>query len=153
MKFALDICDVTLPQLIELEKDFKDYLQITNFSKFNSVFDVRLKLNLDGKDREKTKSQVAMVVKFLEISLEQEFLPRKENEPTEIGAGEDPIESLEISSRTAKCLIRAKILSVNQLIQKNEFELFKIKGFGRISLNETKDALKDKGLSLIKSIQ
>jgi DNA-directed RNA polymerase subunit alpha len=58
------------------------------------------------------------------------------------------IDHLELSVRSNNCLRSAGIKLVYELVQKNEDELLKTKNFGRKSLIEIKDNLKELGLEL-----
>ena len=60
------------------------------------------------------------------------------------------IAELDLSVRTANCLEWAGIEYVRQLCERTEAQMFKIKNFGRRSLNELKDILADMGLSFKK---
>lgn len=59
-----------------------------------------------------------------------------------------PIEMIELSSRASNCLKVARIKSVGELVGKRDEELMAVKNFGKKSLDEIKDRLKDMGLSL-----
>ena len=59
-----------------------------------------------------------------------------------------PIEMIELSSRASNCLKVARIKSVGELVSKRDEELLAVKNFGKKSLDEIKDRLKDMGLSL-----
>jgi DNA-directed RNA polymerase subunit alpha len=59
-----------------------------------------------------------------------------------------PVEDLELSVRSANCLQNAEIKYIGELVQKSEQEMLKTKNFGRKSLNEIKEILRDMGLSL-----
>ncbi len=74
-----------------------------------------------------------------------------------IRAGLDPklceilnqtIEMIELSSRASNCLKVARIRTIGELVSKRDEELLAVKNFGRKSLDEIKDRLKDMGLSL-----
>jgi DNA-directed RNA polymerase subunit alpha len=58
------------------------------------------------------------------------------------------IDHLELSVRSNNCLRSAGIEYIYELVQKTEDELLKTKNFGRKSLTEIKDTLKDLQLSL-----
>lgn len=58
------------------------------------------------------------------------------------------VEELELSVRSANCLQNAGIEYIYQLVQKSEAEMLKTKNFGRKSLNEIKDILSERELSL-----
>jgi DNA-directed RNA polymerase subunit alpha len=57
------------------------------------------------------------------------------------------IEELELSVRSLNCLKRAKITTVEELTQKTEEEMMKIRNLGKKSLKEVKDVLQSLGLS------
>ena len=57
------------------------------------------------------------------------------------------VEELELSVRSANCLKNAGIRTLRELVQKTEKDMLETKNFGRKSLNEIKDILRDKGLS------
>jgi len=59
-----------------------------------------------------------------------------------------PIEMIELSSRASNCLKVARIKTVGELVSKRDEELLSVKNFGKKSLDEIKDRLKDMGLSL-----
>jgi len=59
-----------------------------------------------------------------------------------------PVEDLELSVRSAKCLKNAEITYIKDLVVKTESEMLKTKNFGRKSLNEIKDVLTAMGLGL-----
>ena len=58
------------------------------------------------------------------------------------------VEELELSVRSANCLQNAGIEYIYQLVQKTEAEMLKTKNFGRKSLNEIKEILSERSLSL-----
>ncbi|MFH0793935.1 MAG: DNA-directed RNA polymerase subunit alpha [bacterium] len=57
------------------------------------------------------------------------------------------IEELELSVRSYNCLEAAGIKTIRDLVQKTESEMLKYRNFGRKSLSEIKNILKDMGLS------
>ncbi len=57
------------------------------------------------------------------------------------------LEELEISSRSINCLRNAGIRYVGDLVTRTETEMLRIKNFGRKSLEEIRDRLKEMGLS------
>lgn len=59
-----------------------------------------------------------------------------------------PVEEIELSSRAANCLKAARIKTIRELVVKRPEELMAVKNFGKKSLDEIKDRLKDMGLSL-----
>ena len=58
------------------------------------------------------------------------------------------VNEIELSVRAANCLNNANITFVGQLAQKSEADMLKYRNFGKKSLNEIKDKLRDLGLSL-----
>ncbi|MFA6002893.1 MAG: DNA-directed RNA polymerase subunit alpha [Elusimicrobiota bacterium] len=59
-----------------------------------------------------------------------------------------PIDMIELSSRASNCLKVARIKTIGELVSKRDEELLAVKNFGKKSLDEIKDRLKDMGLSL-----
>ncbi len=59
-----------------------------------------------------------------------------------------PIDELELSVRSRKCMDRMGIKTIGELCEKSENELASAKNFGRVSLNEIKKRLQEANLSL-----
>ena len=59
-----------------------------------------------------------------------------------------PIEELDLSERPRNCLKRARIDTIGQLVQKSEDDLLAITNFGAKSLDEVREKLDERGLSL-----
>ncbi len=59
-----------------------------------------------------------------------------------------PIEDLDLSERPRNCLKRAQINTVGELLTKNEDDLLNITNFGQKSLDEVKQKLDERGLTL-----
>jgi len=59
-----------------------------------------------------------------------------------------PVDDLELTVRSANCLKAENIYYIGDLIQRSENELLKTPNLGRKSLNEIKEVLASKGLSL-----
>jgi len=59
-----------------------------------------------------------------------------------------PIEDLDLSERPSNCLKRAQINTIGELLTKNEDDLLNITNFGQKSLDEVKQKLDERGLSL-----
>ena len=58
------------------------------------------------------------------------------------------VDELEFSVRSQNCLQSADIKFIGELVQKSEPEMLKTKNFGRKSLNEIKEILREMGLEL-----
>ena len=93
----------------------------------------RLQLNPDNLDSYPQKRQVFEQLKVIDSW--QEIL-------------EQEIEYDDLWIRTANCLQNANIVYYWQLVQYNDFELLRLKNFGRRSLDEIKEFLESKNLSL-----
>ena len=74
------------------------------------------------------------------------MVEREENEKEKVL--EMSIEELELSVRSSNCLRRADIHTVEQLIDKTEEDMAKVRNLGKKSLNEIKRRLSEIGLSL-----
>jgi DNA-directed RNA polymerase subunit alpha len=59
-----------------------------------------------------------------------------------------PVEQLNLSVRSFNCLKRAGISKVSELLDMTEDEIIKMRNFGKKSLDEIKQVLEDRGLSL-----
>ncbi len=59
-----------------------------------------------------------------------------------------PLSDLELSVRASNCLESAKILTVGDLVTRDEAELLKVRSFGKTSLREVKRKLQEMGLEL-----
>lgn len=64
---------------------------------------------------------------------------------------EMPIEDLDLSVRSYNCLKRAGINNVEELVQRNEEEMIKVRNLGKKSLEEVKQKLAELGLALRKT--
>lgn len=58
-----------------------------------------------------------------------------------------PVSELELSVRSSNCLREAKISTIADLVKKSEQEMLSFRNFGKKSLNEISDILKEMGLS------
>ena len=61
------------------------------------------------------------------------------------------IEEMDLTVRTFNCLKAEQINTVDELINNTEIDLLKIQNFGRKSLDEVKEKLKEMNLSLLKT--
>ncbi len=91
---------------------------------------------------------------FVAVEEEVKALQRYEAEKEEISPLaelqeklEKSIEELELSVRSFNCLQAAGIKTIRDLVQKSEQEMLKYRNFGRKSLQEIKNILKEMGLS------
>ncbi len=80
-------------------------------------------------------------------------LPSAEAEKADQGSDYDetwlrPVDDLELTVRSANCLKAENIFLIGDLIQRTEVELLKTPNLGKKSLNEIKEVLASRGLSL-----
>ena len=69
-------------------------------------------------------------------------------EPIQSTSTSVSIDDLDLSVRSNNCLRRAGISTVDELVQKSEEDMMKVRNLGRKSLEEVKKKLTDMGLSL-----
>ena len=107
---------------------------------------------------EEAVSQAAhIVVKYLNLFAGlTEKPPVEEPEPEDEDDEESkilemPIEELELSVRSYNCLKRAGINTVDELTQKTQDEMMKVRNLGKKSLEEVDNKLDELGLALKKS--
>jgi DNA-directed RNA polymerase subunit alpha len=81
----------------------------------------------------------------LQGTVEEDSVPQK---PDVDPALLRPVDDLELTVRSANCLKAESIYYIGDLIQRTETELLKTPNLGRKSLNEIKDVLASRGLSL-----
>ena len=81
------------------------------------------------------------------VSSDMEFMIEKDEDRKE-KALEMTIEELELSVRSFNCLKRASINTVEELTQKTEEDMMKVRNLGLKSLVEVKNKLAELGLSL-----
>ena len=80
--------------------------------------------------------------------------PRRPVCPTALGNAQfdpillRPVDELELTVRSANCLKAENIYYIGDLIQRTENELLKTPNLGRKSLNEIKEVLASRGLTL-----
>ncbi len=80
--------------------------------------------------------------KFVDVSLVKDPVVQAEETFENL-----TIEDLDLSVRSYNCLKRAGIANVQELTQKSEAEMMKVRNLGKKSLKEVKDKLLEKGLS------
>ncbi|HEY6449843.1 MAG TPA: DNA-directed RNA polymerase subunit alpha [Candidatus Cybelea sp.] len=84
-----------------------------------------------------------------ELDLFVSFTNRSEPLPeTPPNEWDIPVESLNLSVRSFNCLKRAGISKVSELLDLTEDEIMKMRNFGKKSLDEIKQVLAERGLSL-----
>ncbi len=99
------------------------------------------------------KEQIQVFMNFVDENIEPqekttEGIPKQINENLF-----RPVEDMELSVRSANCLKNARIRLIGDLVTRTEQDMLKTKNFGRKSLNEIKDIIKNMGLSLGMSIE
>ena len=93
------------------------------------------------------KEQVSIFINFNEEI--EPYLPEPEIKEERVNENLlRSVEELELSVRSANCLQNANIKYIGDLVQKSESEMLKTKNFGRKSLKEIKEFLREMGLSL-----
>ena len=98
------------------------------------------------------KDSLTIFINFDEEKLLEEKEEKEETEVKEEGplseVIDQSVEMIELSVRAANCLKEAKIKTLRELIQKREEDLLQRRNFGKKSLDEIKEKLKELGLSL-----
>lgn len=85
---------------------------------------------------------------FVELHTEEEEEAAAEDEPEVDPILLRPVDDLELTVRSANCLKAEAIMYIGDLIQRTETELLRTPNLGKKSLNEIKDVLASRGLSL-----
>jgi DNA-directed RNA polymerase subunit alpha len=83
---------------------------------------------------------------FVNFTNEEKPLPAAPTSEWDI-----PVETLNLSVRSFNCLKRAGISKVSELLDMSEDEIIKMRNFGKKSLDEIKQVLEERGLSLRQS--
>lgn len=91
-----------------------------------------------------------LFIKLTDTADSMEFMVEKEEDQKE-KALEMTIEELELSVRSFNCLKRASINTVEELTQKSEDDMMKVRNLGKKSLDEVKNKLEELGLGLRQS--
>jgi DNA-directed RNA polymerase subunit alpha len=103
--------------------------------------------------QEAIKQAASILITHLDKLDDPEFtdaiksLMKKSNDDPKQKTLEMPIEELELSVRAYNCLRRAAIYTVQDLVNKTENEMRKIRNLGKISLEEVMNKVKELGLS------
>jgi DNA-directed RNA polymerase subunit alpha len=124
--------------------------QATNFDRLN------VEIETDGSitPRDALASAGDTLRKLVELVAELADEPRglelgEVASPTSTSPDLDlPIEELDLSERPRNCLKRARVDTIGQLVQKSEDDLLAITNFGSKSLDEVREKLDERGLSL-----
>jgi DNA-directed RNA polymerase subunit alpha len=90
---------------------------------------------------------LALFINMSDTARDAEVLVEQE-EDTMNRVLEMPIEELDLSVRSYNCLKRASINTVQELIQRSEDEMLKVRNLGKKSLTEVKHKLNELGLSM-----
>jgi len=85
---------------------------------------------------------------FVELETEPEILEPEEQEPQFDEALLKPVDDLELTVRSANCLKAEQVHYIGDLVQRTEQDLLRTPNLGKKSLNEIKDVLRERGLSL-----
>ena len=80
---------------------------------------------------------------FIDFSTEEKPVPTAPASEWDV-----PVETLNLSVRSFNCLKRAGISKVSELLDMTEDEIFKMRNFGKKSLDEIKQVLAERGLAL-----
>ncbi len=80
---------------------------------------------------------------FIDFSTEEKPVPTAPASEWDV-----PVEALNLSVRSFNCLKRAGISKVSELLDMTEDEIIKMRNFGKKSLDEIKQVLDERGLSL-----
>ncbi|HEY5257267.1 MAG TPA: DNA-directed RNA polymerase subunit alpha [Candidatus Baltobacteraceae bacterium] len=83
---------------------------------------------------------------FVDFTSEEQLAPEAPTSEWDI-----PVETLNLSVRSYNCLKRAGISRVSELLDLSEDEIMKMRNFGKKSLDEIKQVLEERGLSLRQS--
>jgi DNA-directed RNA polymerase subunit alpha len=92
-----------------------------------------------------TAAQIVQEQMDLFVSFTNRAEPLPEAPPNE---WDIPVETLNLSVRSFNCLKRAGISKVSELLDLTEDEIMKMRNFGKKSLDEIKQVLSERGLSL-----
>jgi DNA-directed RNA polymerase subunit alpha len=93
---------------------------------------------------------LSLFINLSESAKSEEVMVEKANTEKE-KALEMNIDELELSVRSFNCLKRAAINTVEELTQKSEEDMMKVRNLGKKSLDEVKNKLEELGLSLRQS--
>lgn len=94
-------------------------------------------------------NHLEVMVELSEKAPEEDYMIETETSQNSLVL-EMPIEDLDLSVRSYNCLKRAGINTVDELAQKTEEDMMKVRNLGKKSLKEVKQKLEDLSLSLAK---
>ena len=94
-------------------------------------------------------NHLEVMVELSEKAPEEDYMIETETSQNSLVL-EMPIEDLDLSVRSYNCLKRAGINTVDELAQKTEEDMMKVRNLGKKSLKEVKQKLEDLNLSLAK---
>ncbi len=91
----------------------------------------------------------------LQVDEKEEVAKRKHNEYLSEMKNKlaMPLSELDLSVRSSNCLREEKIQAIRELVVRSEYDLMKVKNFGKTSLKEIKKKLSDVGLTLGMDLQ
>lgn len=93
------------------------------------------------------QEHLSLFTELTDLTDKMEIMVEKEEDQKE-KALEMTIEDLELSVRSRNCLKRASINTVEELTQKTEEDMMKVRNLGKKSLDEIKNILEELGLGL-----
>ena len=113
------------------------------------VLDIETNGTIDAEEAVRTAADILSD----QLSVFGDFTHRDRGAPKQAASGVDPvllrpIDDLELTVRSANCLKAENIYYIGDLIQRTENELLKTPNLGRKSLNEIKEVLASRGLTL-----
>ena len=124
--------------------------QVTDYDK--------LVLNVETNGSMEPDDAIAMAARILQEQLqyfinfeEPEIDDKSKEEESEIKFNRNllrKVDELELSVRSANCLINDNIVYIGDLVQKSENDMLRTPNFGRKSLNEIREVLMQMGLNL-----
>jgi DNA-directed RNA polymerase subunit alpha len=114
------------------------------------VIDLQTNGTIDPEDAIRRAATIlqTQLESFVELHTEEEEESAVDNEPEVDPILLRPVDDLELTVRSANCLKAEAIMYIGDLIQRTETELLRTPNLGKKSLNEIKDVLASRGLSL-----
>ncbi|MBC8519090.1 MAG: DNA-directed RNA polymerase subunit alpha [Gammaproteobacteria bacterium] len=114
------------------------------------VIDLRTNGTIDPEEAIRRAATIlqTQLESFVDLHTEEEDEEGVEPEPEVDPVLLRPVDDLELTVRSANCLKAEAIFYIGDLIQRTETELLRTPNLGKKSLNEIKDVLASRGLSL-----